>query len=369
MQDNTVKNYMYSSMILAVVFSAIIYLVCVGLTGLDQWACRITGVLAGFFALWGYSGWYLRKLCRQVDHAGDVFEEILADSSREEKLRRSEEEWNRRLSHSREEGVIGRLESRLLESVQILGQREVSHMEEQRYLKEMMTDISHQIKTPLASLQVFMDIFEKEFHDRKMLEMVDQARKQTDRILRLVRGLLKLTQLESGMLPVQKTNQDLGMMLRECVQMVVAGFPEKKLCVSFRGREGCMVMCEKEWLCEAFQNIIKNCCEYSREGGSILIAWNQTRLADTVRITDHGAGIPQEELPRIFNRFYQVHGTQEQRSNQDGIGIGLALARKIIERQGGTVVAYSSTVPPSYTRFEIVLIRDTQDPDAVLGNF
>lgn len=361
MQEKLVREYMFISMLLAGICGAAVDCICQFCLGGSSEKGLMAGLITGFFAMWIYGGYYVRKICLQVDQAGDAFEEILAESSMEERYRRSAEEWKEILKYPGGEGALGRLTCYLLESVHIFGQREVKYIQEKKYLKEMMTDISHQIKTPLASLRVFLDIFEKEFQNEKLLEMVGQAQKQTDRIHRLVMGLLKLTQLESGMLPVQKSREDLGTMLRECAQAVLSGFPEKRLQVAFRGPEECIILCEKMWLSEAFQNIIKNCCEYSPIGGCIRIEWNDSSFADTVKIMDDGPGIEPEELPKIFNRFYQVHGSQKQGCNEEGIGIGLALAKEIIERQGGTLLAYSSTKKPSYTRFESVFMKTTPD--------
>lgn len=358
MQERAVRFYLWSSLFLSAVCGGAVYLICRLLAGETQTQlCRIVGVVTGFLVLWIYSGWRLSRLCRQVDHAGDVLEEILADSTRETTERQPEIIWEEKLSHRCQEGVVGRLESHLLECVHILGQREVSHNAEQRYLKEMMTDISHQIKTPLASLQVFLDIFEKELTRKPLADMVVQARRQADRIHRLVMGLLKLTQLESGMLPVEKEVCNLEMMLRECGRMVAEGFPQKQLEIHYQGAHDCRVFCEREWMTEAFQNLIKNCCEYSPKGGTIHVLWSQTQMAHIVQISDQGPGIAQDELPKIFNRFYRVHRSGQE-SGPEGIGIGLALAREIVERQGGTLVVYSSTDAPSFTRFEVTLLKN-----------
>ena len=108
---------------------------------------------------------------------------------------------------------------------------------------------------------------------------------------------------------------------------------------------------------EAFQNLIKNCCEYSPQGGTLQILWSETQMAYIVQISDQGPGIEQSELPKIFNRFYRVYRSGQEGS-PEGIGIGLALAKEIVERQGGTLVAYSSTDAPSFTRFEVTLLKD-----------
>ncbi|OKZ82931.1 MAG: hypothetical protein BHW06_09270 [Clostridium sp. 44_14] len=355
-QESCVKGYLWKSLVLTGGSGFVFFLLGRFLCGFSVDISGITAVSAGLICLWLYGGLSLKRLCGQVDQVGDIFDEILAESSMEETRRRTEDVWKKRLPHPLDEGAVGRLESHILKSAYVLGQRESGHVKEQNYLKEMMTDISHQIKTPLASLQVFLEIFERNLTQEKLQIMVTQAQDQVERIHWLVMGLLKLTQLESGMLPIEKSSNDLGVMLRECAESVITGFPEKQIHIKFQGPGHCSFLCEKEWLTEAFQNLIKNCCEFSPAGGEIMISWTKTQMALTVQIMDRGPGISMEELPKIFNRFYQVKGSKEQHQEHKGVGIGLSLAKEIIERQKGSLVAYSSTEPPTFTRFEAVFM-------------
>ena len=108
------------------------------------------------------------------------------------------------------------------------------------------------------------------------------------------------------------------------------------------------------WMQEAYQNIIKNAIEYAPENSTIDITIEQTSLAVMITIEDHGEGIPEQELPKIFNRFYRV---RKMGQNDDGVGIGLALAKSIIEAQGGILTVYSQTGQASYTRFVITFLK------------
>lgn len=358
-QEKCVKRYLWSSLLTAGFLGFICRVVGIYFCGLtNHVAERAAGGTVIIF-LWLYGCWSLRRLCDQVDQVGDVFDNILAESSLEKSRRNPVEYWKERLPHPLHEGAVGRLESKVMESIYVMGQRESDHFEEKKYLKEMMTDISHQIKTPLASLQVFLEIFEQNLTQDKLHYMALQAQEQVARIHWLVIGLLKLTQMESGMLPMEKTENEIGVMLWECAERVSSGFPEKALRVRCEGPEKCMFLCEKEWLSEAFQNLIKNCCEFSPVGEEILIRWNKTQMALTVQIMDRGPGIPMEELPKIFNRFYQVKGGKGQHREHKGVGIGLSLAKEIIERQKGSLVAYSSEEPPTFTRFEAVFMLES----------
>lgn len=360
MQERTVRVYVGTSLLWTVGVLGVVWFIEKesGVTT-GRWSSMLS---IGFFALWVYSAWFIHRVCRKIDAAGDVFEEILADSMLASEKRTSPEHWKKRLPHASTEGMLGRLESHFMESVHILGQRELSNKQEQAYLKRMMTDISHQIKTPLASLRVFLEIFEKSYQeqpsDEKLVQMAVLAEAQTDRIHHLVTSLLRLTQLESGMLVPKRERHSLQPLLQECVQNVVGGFSDRELQIELHGAGDVVIECDKEWMQEALQNILKNACEYSPRQGVVDVRWNDTQMAVTIQITDQGEGIAPEELPRIFNRFYRVHRAKEDGRKPEGVGIGLALAREIIERQHGTIVAYSSIKQPTYTRFEIVLMKE-----------
>ncbi|MFR4747376.1 MAG: sensor histidine kinase [Clostridium sp.] len=361
MQEKIVKQYVCISLVLCLLTALLcygIYLV-LPMLGWDMAMTHMKYIMAFvcILVLWGYSIWYVGNICHKIDKASDVFAEILEDSVKPDRAKTSIEVWNEKLSSSKQEGAVGRLEHHILESVRILGQREISSRKEQQYLKKMMTDISHQIKTPLASLQVFLDIFEQKFtqqsDDTAVIDMVHQAQKQSIRIHRLVIGLLKLTRLESGMLTLQKQPVNLNILLQECVQSVCANYIDKDLNVVLSGDPEVSICCDREWTLEALDNLLKNAGEYSESHGKIEVTWSASEMAVIVKITDHGAGIAAEELPKIFNRFYRVHPSD---ASTEGVGIGLALAKEIIEKQGGSLVVESSTNKPSYTSFEIVFL-------------
>ena len=339
MQEKIVKQYVCISLGLCLLTALLcygIYLV-LPMLGWDMAMTHMKYIMAFvcILVLWGYSIWYVGNICHKIDKASDVFAEILEDSVKPDRAKTSIEVWNEKLSSSKQEGAVGRLEHHILESVRILGQREISSRKEQQYLKKMMTDISHQSD------------------DTAVIDMVHQAQKQSIRIHRLVIGLLKLTRLESGMLTLQKQPVNLNILLQECVQSVCANYIDKDLNVVLSGDPEVSICCDREWTLEALDNLLKNAGEYSESHGKIEVTWSASEMAVIVKITDHGAGIAAEELPKIFNRFYRVHPSD---ASTEGVGIGLALAKEIIEKQGGSLVVESSTNKPSYTSFEIVFL-------------
>lgn len=347
----------------------------------------VAGMAAGMYLLWGICGaaagwkmvqsagilwpvsiavlamagagvwWSFRAFERQVDHGEDVLADMVECSRRESIAPEKYQQWQEKLKERMYPGSLGRLYERIWENASVLRQREQDHKRERDYQKDMMTDISHQIKTPLAALQVFLDIFQKEFagqeHKAALQDMMQSAMDQVERINWLVMGLLKLTQIESGVLPWNPARTDLSVLIRECAQVLAVNGSQKQIHFVCQGADGVTLLAEREWLSQAFLNLMKNAMEHAPAGTQVLVQWQETPGSVRVSVTDRGPGIAPEEMPKIFNRFYRGAGHTE----QSGVGIGLALAKSIVQRHGGTLVVESSQVKPTYTKFTATFLK------------
>lgn len=210
---------------------------------------------------------------------------------------------------------------------------------EKTYLADMLSDISHQIKTPLTAITIMTDLLKQpDLPEEKRIEFVKKIDRQTSKITWLVRNLLTLSQLEADVLKLHKESVEISAILRSVCQSL-------ELLAEIRGvelslqqpREKIMVDCDHAWTAEAFSNIIKNCVEHTQAGGSVSVSVMQNNFGTSVTIEDNGDGIAGEDLPYIFERFYKgKHGSRE------SVGIGLALARQIILRQNGTIQVQST---------------------------
>lgn len=314
--------------------------------------------LLGLFFLsavffWGNTGagmWHIRRLCRQIDQGEDILAEIVGESKRESTSEQWKQ-WENRLSLRSGAGSVGRLYERIWEAAQIFRDRETQQKREQAYLRDLMHDISHQMKTPLAALQVFMDIFAKELQDREKLSaMTVQAQDQIERMRWLVTGMLKLAQVESGALRWEKKCHPVWPVLQKSMDALQVLIGQKELEIDWEADAKVEGIFDADWMQEAFVNILKNACEYSPQSGKIRIQVGRIATVAMISVTDYGPGIRQEEIPKIFNRFYRVKG-----GSRDGVGIGLALAKSIIEAQGGIITVYSRTGKESYTQFVVIL--------------
>lgn len=222
---------------------------------------------------------------------------------------------------------------RLNENVQQLNNEKI-------FLKRLITDISHQLKTPLASLVMFNDIMRDEttLSDQDRATFVAESKNQLDRMEWLIKNLLKMAKLEAGVVEFNKQQASIAVTVNKSINGLKNAAAEKKININFNGDNNIIVGHDVGWTTEALSNIIKNCIEHSCNNSQIDITLDENNVFVQISIQDRGPGISKEELPKIFDRFYKG-----MRSNSPtNIGIGLFITKTIIEGQGGAVYATSS---------------------------
>lgn len=239
------------------------------------------------------------------------------------------------------EGQIGILQSEIYKMVVLLQEQSHAATKEKNYLARMLSDISHQIKTPITAITLMTDLLMKpDLPLEKRLEFVEKIDKQVSKITWLIRNLLTLSQLEADMLKLKKDRVLVSELLEKVCQSLellaevkgvamITDFNQKD---SPKMQDEIYLICDETWIAEAFSNIIKNCIEHTPEGGEVRITVTQHNFATNIIISDNGCGIAKEDLPHVFERFYKGrHGSK------DSVGIGLAMARQIILRQNGMI--------------------------------
>jgi signal transduction histidine kinase len=212
--------------------------------------------------------------------------------------------------------------------------------EEKLYLKDTIADISHQLKTPLTALKMLNDLLLEGAAEKKgkREEFLQRSKVQLERMEWLILSLLKLARIETGTIEFQNKKASLQGTVEEAVNDLEINWKQKKLKVEIlKSHEEIMILHDKQWLKEAFLNIIKNSIEYTSEEGSISIELAETPVMARIVIEDNGEGILKEDLPYIFQRFYRG----KNRIYGKGTGIGLALAKSIIENENGIITAKS----------------------------
>lgn len=203
---------------------------------------------------------------------------------------------------------------------------------EKKYLATTLSDISHQLKTPLTSLFVFNEILKQDNLDSKTRkEILEKSEKQLERIKWLITSLLKMSQLDSGSITLQKDKVNLQKLINESCEPFLISLDLKNVKLQINVDKKAFIICDKNWTIEAISNIVKNALEHVKENGTITIQSITNPIYLKLEIIDDGEGIKAEEINHIFERFY--HGNK----NKDSIGIGLNMSRMIIEKQKGHI--------------------------------
>lgn len=207
------------------------------------------------------------------------------------------------------------------------------------FLKDTISDISHQLKTPLAALHMYTEIIVQEPDHAETVERFSSKIMQSlERIEKLVQTLLKVSQIDTGSIVFQKEWQAAGELTESAAaDLTVRAQAEGKRLV-MDGDPAQMLFCDRQWTREAVANLIKNALDHTEENGTITVSWECSPAMFRLSVADDGCGIAQEDIHHIFKRFY--HGKRD--GGRQGIGLGLSLAKSIVEGQGG-MISVSST--------------------------
>lgn len=231
------------------------------------------------------------------------------------------------------EGELSILHSELYKMAVRLTEQSKVLEKEKSALKDNLSDITHQLKTPLTSLFLISELLEKEDLPLvKRKEFCSNLRAGLSRMEWLTISLLKFARLEAEAVVWKKEEISAEDLTEICLQQTDILLLNKKQHIKISGSQNIKLNCDIDWTAEAVVNIIKNASERTPENGEIFISWEEDPLAVRILVEDHAGGIEQKELPHIFERFYRAGSASE-----NGAGIGLPLALAIIRRQNGDI--------------------------------
>ena len=203
-----------------------------------------------------------------------------------------------------------------------------------RFLKNTLSDISHQFKTPLAALNIYNGLLLEEAADLpEIREFAALSEQELDRIETLVQNLLKITKLDSGTLVMEKAIENVSEMMEAIEKHFAFQADREGKNLSFSGDDTAVLFCDRSWIIEAISNLVQNAFDHTREGDSIQLRWQALPLAVRIVVKDTGRGIHPEDLYYIFKRFYRSRFSKDTR----GIGLGLPLAKAIVEAHSGAI--------------------------------
>ncbi|MCY6355280.1 sensor histidine kinase [Clostridium sp. ZS2-4] len=233
------------------------------------------------------------------------------------------------------EGVFAKLAHSFNRMRVIMKNNFLEVQKEKKFLTDILSDISHQLKTPISSLIIYNDILlNRKIDEYKRRDFLENSRKQLSRIEWLIKSLLQLAKLDAGVIKFEKNNCNINNTVEEAVLTLMAKAENEKINLSFCTKEKQIMMKhDANWLSEGVINLIKNAIEHTESEGNVEVFTERTPVCIRIIVKDSGEGIPKEEIPHIFKRFYKG----KTRKKTESVGIGLALSKSIVEGHGGMI--------------------------------
>ena len=233
-----------------------------------------------------------------------------------------------------DEGELYRLFHTVNSLAAVLNAHADNELREKEFLKNTISDISHQLKTPLAALNIYNGLLQDgDMELSAVKEFADLSEQELDRIETLVQNLLKITKLDAGAIVLEKTTENVADMMRDIELHFAYRARQEKKEIILSGSDHLSLFCDRDWLNEAIDNIVKNAFDHTESGATIHVAWKELPSGVQIVITDNGCGIHPEDIHHIFKRFYRSRFSKD----TQGIGLGLPLAKAIIEAHGGLI--------------------------------
>ena len=232
------------------------------------------------------------------------------------------------------EGELYRLFHSVNSLAAVLNAHADNELREKEFLKNTISDISHQLKTPLAALNIYNGLLQdKDIEVSSVKEFADLSEQELDRIETLVQSLLKITRLDAGAIVLEKTAENVADMMRDIELHFAYRARQEKKEIILSGSDHLSLFCDRDWLNEAIDNIVKNAFDHTESGATIRVAWKELPSGVQIVIKDNGCGIHPEDIHHIFKRFYRSRFSKD----KQGIGLGLPLAKAIVEAHNGTI--------------------------------
>lgn len=250
------------------------------------------------------------------------------------------------------EDELTKLRNELYKTTVLLRETAENSEKEKTNLSNSLTDISHQLKTPLTSIRIMIDNIQNnpDMDEKTRNEFIEDISKQIDWISSLVISLLKLAKFDAGSIVMRDEEINVKKLIQNIISNLAILIDIKDIKIEENISEQITLFADYNWQIEALTNIIKNCVEHSFDGGKIKIEAESNSVFTKIIITDEGEGIEKKDLNRIFERFYK-----SAKSSENSIGIGLALAKTIIEKERGYIKVESEV--GKGTKFEIKYLK------------
>ena len=233
-----------------------------------------------------------------------------------------------------DEGELYRLFHSINSLAAVLNAHAANEAREKEFLKNTISDISHQLKTPLAALNIYNGLLQDgDMEPGAVKEFADLSEQELDRIEMLVQNLLKITKLDAGAIVLEKATENVADMMRDIELHFAYRARQEKKKIILSGSDHLSLFCDRDWLSEAIDNIVKNAFDHTESGAVIGITWRALPSGIQIVVKDNGCGIHPEDIHHIFKRFYRSRFSKD----TQGIGLGLPLAKAVIEAHEGAI--------------------------------
>ncbi|MEZ3487267.1 MAG: HAMP domain-containing histidine kinase [Lachnospiraceae bacterium] len=237
-----------------------------------------------------------------------------------------------------EEGEYSALIGKIMQIQEVLMNHTKSARREKEQVKSLVSNMSHQLKTPLANLSLYGEILgREELTPAQRARFADKMHRQTEKLNWIVESLAKMVKLEQNIDGFEVTDTKIRQTILDAVDTVYEKLEQKKIRLTMEPFEDRFLYHNRKWTAEVFVNLLENAVKYTEQGGAVSIRVRSYELYTEIQVTDNGRGIRREELTDIFKRFYRSPEVE----NMEGSGIGLYLSNLILEKEKGYITAVS----------------------------
>ena len=250
-----------------------------------------------------------------------------------------------------DEGLLSAVETRLGEYLESVGTASRTLQEEKDRIKTLVSDIAHQTRTPVANLLLYTQLLGEEDLSGQGKVCVQALEAQAEKLRTLMEALVKTSRLESGVIALRPEPGTLQDVLSSAVSQLEPKAGEKGISITLLPTDAQAVF-DAKWTEEAVFNLLDNAVKYTPAGGAVRVSASAYQMFSAIHVADNGPGIPEDEQPKVFQRFYRGLSNP----TEEGVGIGLYLVRQIAEGQGGYVKV--SSKPGEGSTFSLYLPRE-----------
>lgn len=339
--DRDIKHFFLAISVILAVF-LLVAEICVWLCykSFSVWLLLLSLLTAGI--IWAVCFWYFTRQNKIMENAVSQINSYLAG------------DVNARIDCDNE-GQLYRLFHSVNSLAAVLNAHAANELREKEFLRNTISDISHQLKTPLAALNIYNGLLQEEAEELPVVkEFVSLSEQELDRIEMLVQNLLKITKLDAGSIVIEKDTEKVADMMGDIKLHFAYRAQQEQKEIVLSGSDKITLFCDRDWLIEAIDNIVKNALDHTEKGDTVLVEWKAFSSAVQITVKDNGCGIHPEDLHHIFKRFYRSRFSKD----KQGIGLGLPLAKAIIEAHSGTIEVDSE--PGAGTTFTMNFLIPTK---------